>query len=511
MKFNILIMTVFKLVLAAALVTASPATYDANIGSYFRHTPPEQAVLASPSLESGVGSEAFVHPSFTNYALRLTTPDICDTSVNQWSGFLDISQTRHLFFWFFEARRGPKNAPLMLWLNGGPGCSSIGSGLLFENGPCSIAYGGNSTIVNQHSWNEVANIIYLEQPIGTGFSYSDDGSEVTTLADVAVDVYAFLQVFLKRFPQYSSTDFHIAAESWGGHYGPAISSCIWHQNKALATSPMSDLVKINLASLILANGLTEPKSQFESIPDYACDGGAPYPFLERNGFSCRTLKAVRPGCLRMIQACYDTKSKPVCTPATFNCWFSMMGSLGSNGANPYDIRRKCEPGTALCYEELEWVDHYMNNATIKKSLGVEPDQKFQTCNMDVNQKFYIQGQAMLNSAVLLPEMINEGLRLLVYAGNTDSVCNYMGVERWMIRLVHDLHNEFVKAPSLVWRTKASNYSAGRFRRAGPDGGAGNVTFVEIFDAGHMAPHDQPEATLDMVTRWVQNTPWLDSN
>ena len=215
----------------------------------------------------------------------------------------------------------------MLWLNGGPGCSSIGSGLLFENGPCSIAEGGNSTVFNKHSWNEVTNIIYLEEPIGTGFSYSDDGSEVTTLSDLAVDVYAFIQVFLKKFPQFTSRPFHIAAESWGGHYGPTISSYIWHQNKALAATPDPDLVKINLVSLILANGLTEPKSQFESIPDFACDGGAPYPFLDPKGPSCRTLKAVRPLCLPMIQACYDINSKAACTPATLSCWLSMMGPM----------------------------------------------------------------------------------------------------------------------------------------------------------------------------------------
>ena len=68
--------------------------------------------------------------------------------------------------------------------------------------------------------------------------------------------------------------------------------------------------------------------------------------------------------------------------------------------------------------ELNWVSRYMNNVTVKSSLGVGIDRTFQTCNMELNQKFYTQGQAMHNSAALLPEMINEGLRLLVYAGNT---------------------------------------------------------------------------------------------
>lgn len=132
---------------------------------------------------------------------------------------------------------------------------------------------------------------------------------------------------MKRFPRYPSTPFHIAAESWGGHYGPTISSYIWHRNKALVTSPVTGVVKINLVSLILANGLAEPRSQFESIPDYAYDGGAPYSYLHPKGFQCRTLKATLPMCLPMIQSCYDTGSKAVCTPATLHCWLSIISPL----------------------------------------------------------------------------------------------------------------------------------------------------------------------------------------
>ena len=97
-----------------------------------------------------------------------------------------------------------------MWLNGGPGCSST-TGLLFENGPCTIN-GPNKTVLNPHSWNNVANMLFLDQPIGTGFSYASDASKVDTLPDLAVDVYAFLQLFAARFPEYASAPLHVAAE-----------------------------------------------------------------------------------------------------------------------------------------------------------------------------------------------------------------------------------------------------------------------------------------------------------
>ncbi|KAJ7828852.1 serine carboxypeptidase-domain-containing protein, partial [Mycena olivaceomarginata] len=83
---------------------------------------------------------------------------LCDTSVKQYSGYLDIADDKHLFFWFFESRNSPSTDPLVLWLNGGPGCSSS-TGLLFELGPCSIANEGKNTTFNKHSWTSSANMI----------------------------------------------------------------------------------------------------------------------------------------------------------------------------------------------------------------------------------------------------------------------------------------------------------------------------------------------------------------
>jgi len=113
---------------------------------------------------------------------------------------------------FFESRNDPKNDPVVLWLNGGPGCSSL-TGLFMELGPASIDK--NIKVVhNPASWNSNASVIFLDQPVNVGYSYSD--SPVSTTQAAGKDVYAFLTMFFDKFPEYASQDFHITGESYAG-------------------------------------------------------------------------------------------------------------------------------------------------------------------------------------------------------------------------------------------------------------------------------------------------------
>ncbi|KAG0811040.1 hypothetical protein G6F40_006629 [Rhizopus arrhizus] len=164
-------------------------------------------VFHHPSNEFNV----FTHPAFSNYALRYKHPSLCDPDVKQISGYLDVDDDKHFFFWFFESRDKPKEDPLVLWLNGGPGCSSL-TGLFMELGPCTVNLEGTNTVLNKYSWNEKANVIFLDQPLNVGYSYGSGGATNTNAA--AKDVYAFLQLFFKQFPQdILDLDFHASDES----------------------------------------------------------------------------------------------------------------------------------------------------------------------------------------------------------------------------------------------------------------------------------------------------------
>ncbi|KAJ3554633.1 hypothetical protein NM688_g3005 [Phlebia brevispora] len=457
--------------------------------------------------QDGLVYELVTSPSFADYQLRVTDPELCDTTVKQHSGYLDISDGKHLFFWFFESRRAPQKAPLTLWLNGGPGCSSM-TGLLFELGPCRVTEEGKNTTFNKLSWNSYSNIIFLDQPVNVGYSYSDDGSTVNTSPVAAEDVYAFIELFLKRYPEYSNAPFHIAAESYGGTYAPNIASVIHNKNKGLALRPVPDVTKINLASVILANGITEPYTQMGSVPDFACDG--PYAvYDDPEGPQCTALRSKVPTCQRLIQSCYNFNSRFTCVPAGAYCYSQLYGPLQQLGLNLYDVRKKCDRSKDgdLCYKQMTWIDTWMNTPSVKRALGVNAQLEFQSCNMDVNQAFFGQGDGMHNTAALLPDLINDDIKLLVYAGNADMMCNFIGNEAWVEKLEHKFHDDFVKSKSLPWQTLGSGRIAGEVRSAGGDGfTAGNVTFVQVYEAGHMVPFDQPEAALDLFTRWITDVP-----
>ncbi|KAI9302187.1 peptidase S10, serine carboxypeptidase, partial [Cunninghamella echinulata] len=146
------------------------------------------------------------------YQVRLKHPTICNEGL-QYSGYIDnLEHDDHFFFWFFESRSSPKDDPLVLWLNGGPGCSSL-MGELMELGPCRVNEHGNDTVSNPYSWNAAANVIFLEQPVNVGYSYGK--TKVKSSTESARDVYAFLQIFLSEFKEYAKSPFHISGESYG--------------------------------------------------------------------------------------------------------------------------------------------------------------------------------------------------------------------------------------------------------------------------------------------------------
>jgi len=381
-----------------------------------------------------------------------------------------------------------------------------------ELGPCSVYKEGSkvNTSHNPYSWNNHFNIIFLDQPVNVGFSYADDGTTVFNTPAAGKDVYAFLELFLNRYPEYSTQPFHIAAESYGGIYAPNFASVIYKANKDLALSPKPRVKHINLASVMLGNGLTDPYVQTASVPDYACSG--PYPIYDDpEDPRCTALRIKVPICQRLIKSCYQFKSRLTCVPAVLYCNSQILGSLIQNSdINPYDVRIQCnkQQNGDSCYAQTGWVESYLNQPSVKAELGVSPEREFTTCNLDVNKAFTMGGD-WSNSALLLPELVNGGVRLLVYAGNADLMCNYMGNERWLGELNTKFLEEFKETKPVPWFTSNSGRMAGEVRSAGGSGfRAGNVTFVNIHEAGHMAPLDQPEAAVDLITRWILDIPLL---
>lgn len=119
-------------------------------------------------------------------------------------------------------------------------------GLFQENGPCHFVNGASTPSLNQYSWNSYANMLYIDQPIGVGFSYGDDS--VTSTVTAAPYVWKLLQAFYAQFPQYENRNFGVFTESYGGHYGPEFADYFEQQNAAIASGSTSGQ-NINLGKL----------------------------------------------------------------------------------------------------------------------------------------------------------------------------------------------------------------------------------------------------------------------
>ena len=135
---------------------------------------------------------------------------LCDPGVKQYSGYIDLSTgAKSLFYWAFESRNDPATDPVILWMTGGPGCSSAVA-LFGENGPCKVNADGTATKLNPYSWNRNATLIYVDQPAGTGFSY---GAKDSTEAGVARDMVDFLVQWFRTHDKFSNHDLYVTGES----------------------------------------------------------------------------------------------------------------------------------------------------------------------------------------------------------------------------------------------------------------------------------------------------------
>ncbi|CAG8560710.1 11044_t:CDS:2 [Paraglomus brasilianum] len=448
----------------------------------------------------GNGFEILTHAEFPEHSIRLKPGSLCDNSVKQYTGYLDAGSNRHFFFWFFESRNNPSTDPIVLWLNGGPGCSSL-TGLLFELGPCSVNEDGTDTIFNPHSWNNNASVIFLDQPMNVGFSY---GSGVSNTNAAAQDVLAFLQIFFNKFQQYGTLDFHIAGESYAGHYIPAIAHEILTHNYAVAgirsacttkyhINPRTSIL-INFKSVLIGNGLVDPLVQYKYYPDMACNSSYS-PVLDEE--TCDKMRAAYPKCAQFISNCYKSQSVFNCLPASMYCNKEMIGPYQRTGKNPYDVRKNCE-GNSLCYPILESIEKYLNREEVKRQLGVDPGIHYKSCNHDVNFRFMMAGDWMHPYHELLPKVLDAGVRVLIYAGDADYICNWIGNEAWVKALEWSGKAAFNAAKDEKWITEdVSETWAGNVRSSG------SLTWLRVFEAGHMVPYDQASNSLDFFNRWLQ--------
>nr|GME18570.1 serine carboxypeptidase-like [Ipomoea batatas] len=384
-----------------------------------------------------------------------------------------------MFYFFFESRSN-KSDPVVIWLTGGPGCSSS-LALFYENGPFYIA-NNQSLIWNDYGWDKASNLIYVDQPTGTGFSYSSSEKDIRSDENgVSNDLYAFLQEFFKAHPEYAKNDFFVTGESYAGHYVPALGSRINRGNKKKEGIP------INLKGIAIGNGLTNSEIQYPAYPDFALDNN----LISKSDHD--DLMKLVPDCQQAVRQC-NSVGGDACDEANSRCLAAIYDQIVFNmgDKNYYDIRRKCDGGSSLCYN-FSNVETLLNTQSVKDALGVGEGIEFVSCSTEVYQA--MASDWFKNLAVGIPSMLEDGINLLIYAGEYDFICNWLaGNWRWVQALQWSGKRGYGAAPNVTFSVDG--------KEKGIQKSYGPLTFLKVHDAGHMVPMDQPEASLEMLRRWM---------
>jgi len=394
----------------------------------------------------------------------------------QFTGYIDYNTTEgaNLFYWFFESQGTPATDPVVLWMTGGPGCAST-LALFAENGPYQVQ--SDLTLqLNPYSWNTFANILYVDQPVGTGFSYvNDQNGYVTDEAQVAAAMYEFLQLFFAKFPSYAALPFFVVGESYGGHYVPALSAYILKANQQGMGA-----VTINQKGLGIGDGWISPLVQYGSY--------GPYALLEGliNSYTAQQMNVTYGQCAAALQ-------NQEWDQASYICGSLMETVLQDNpGINYYDIRKQCNG--PLCYD-FSNIDNFLNQQNVQQAIGVS--RTWTECSDGVNEMFGVDREESFRFDI--PTTLAGGYKVLVYSGDKDLICNYVGGISLLSTMRWPGRNAWLSSANVTWHVQGQT--------AGWAKTAAGLTWLQVHNAGHMVPMDQPKNALDMLFRLLNNKPF----
>jgi len=426
------------------------------------------------------------------------------------AGYVPVAAgKKQLFYCYTEATSNPDTAPTLFWMNGGPGCSSL-AGMFSELGPFVVDSKQQITL-NPYAWNKVANVIYMEQPAGVGFSYP---AGPTNDSVAAADGYDGIQQFFLLHPEAQPRDFYIAGESYGGHYVPNLVHQILSKNSKI---PPDSKQYVNLKGFAAGNAYTDWEQDFNSNVPYSRYHGLSSP---------ESYELAKDECKGNYAPCFwprpNYQCSDACNYAVGNATeFAMDGSI-----DIYDIyidvckegqTRQSSQAFVLEQERRKQLDRHQ---LASGRLGVTPISPiFPTCTSNYVATYFntpevqtaihakmgtlwaecgLSGLYDFNYDSVVPFYQNwtsdKKLKILVYNGDADFIVNFIGSQNWLTNMgLKQLQ------PWSKW-AGSDTQIGGYFVRY--DG----MSFATVKGAGHMVPKDRPQHALDLITAFLAGTP-----
>ncbi|KAM3246321.1 serine carboxypeptidase-like 45 isoform X1 [Capsicum annuum] len=412
----------------------------------------------------------------------------------QFSGYVtvDDKKQRSLFYYFVEAETDPASKPLVLWLNGGPGCSSLGVGAFSENGP--FRPRGQVLVKNEHSWNQEANMLYLESPIGVGFSYSANTSSYEAVNDeiTARDNVVFLLRWFHKFPQYSKSNLFLTGESYAGHYVPQLAKLMVAYNKKQQL--------FNLKGVALGNPVLEFATDFNSRAEY---------FWSHGLISDPTYRMFSSTCnySRYVSEYYRDSLSPICSRV-----MSLVSRETSKFVDKYDVTLDVCISSVLSqskiispHENTEKLDvcvedevvNYLNRKDVRRALHAElvGVRRWAVCSSILDYQYL---DIEIPTISIIGMLVKERIPVLIYSGDQDSVVPLIGSRA----TVHQLARQMRLNTTVPYRVWFAGQQVGGWTHVYDN----MLTFATIRGASHEAPFSQPERSLVLFKSFLQGKP-----
>ncbi|XP_076913786.1 serine carboxypeptidase-like 50 [Bidens hawaiensis] len=388
------------------------------------------------------------------------------------SGYLTVNSTTGsaIFYAFYEAQNTTNtslsNTPLVIWLQGGPGCSSM-TGNFYELGPWRVT--ASLTLEpNPGSWNRIFGLLFLDNPIGTGFSIASTPEEIPRDQNtIAKHLFIAIRKFIALDPLFNSRPIYITGESYAGKYVPAIGYYILKRNPSL---PVSE--RVNLFGLAIGNGLTDPAIQVGTHALHNYNLGL---INEKQKTQMEKLQ------LEAIKLTNDGNWSEA-TDARIKVW-NFLGMV-TGLATLYDFRRQ------IPYHS-DWVEEFLKDPEVKKALGVNESMAFEECSDVVRDALHAD---VMKSVRYMVEYVVKNTKLLLYQGQCDLRDGVVSVESWVRKMKWEGLDKFLEAERSVW--SVNNVLAGYVQRSD------NLSHVVVLGAGHFVPTDQAVNSQAMIEDWV---------
>eukprot|EP01125_Pyxidicula_operculata_P016417 TRINITY_DN5648_c0_g1_i1.p1 TRINITY_DN5648_c0_g1~~TRINITY_DN5648_c0_g1_i1.p1 ORF type:complete len:454 (-),score=97.58 TRINITY_DN5648_c0_g1_i1:85-1446(-) len=420
-------------------------------------------------------------PHRADEARKLSTVKIPGYNYASHSGFLtvDSKANSNTFFWFFKAEQYPETAPIGVWLQGGPGVSSL-LAVFSENGPFFVDT-NFSLSSNPYRWTQKISMLYIDNPVGVGYSFTDSQAGYSTdQTQIASNLYSALLQFFVIFPELSHNPLYVMGESYGGKYAPSLAYYIAQQN-SIGTN------YINLVGLSVGDGLMDPATQLVGYGDVAYYFGLADPAQRdvinsyEQKFTAALSKNDTVGAFRIFDELINGDFYPY--PTYF---YNITGT-----SDYYNVANPIYPPNP--YQQ------YLVLPSTRAMIHVG-NLAYNFYNQSV--EYNLLSDWMVSVKYKVEYLLNGGYQVLIYNGQYDVILSAPQCENYMETLNWVGSNQYKSSSKTVWKVEQTDQQVAGYVRS-----AFNLVQVVVRMAGHLVPQDQPRPAMDMMNRFVFNLPF----